>query len=59
MLHGAITRRYFVLGGAADRWPPPGERAGVLWDHINHSAVFLYGAVLAAAGCIALLILFL
>ena len=32
--------------------------AGLLWDHINHSAVFLYGAVFAAAGCIALLILF-
>jgi MFS family permease len=32
--------------------------AGVLWDHINHSAVFLYGAAFAAAGCIALLILF-
>jgi MFS family permease len=32
--------------------------AGLLWDHVNHSAVFLYGAVFAAAGCIALLILF-
>ena len=32
--------------------------AGLLWDHISHSAVFLYGAVFAAAGCIALLILF-
>ena len=32
--------------------------AGLLWDHINHSAVFLYGALFAAAGCIALLILF-
>jgi MFS family permease len=32
--------------------------AGLLWDHIDHSAVFLYGAVFAAAGCIALLILF-
>jgi MFS family permease len=32
--------------------------AGLLWDHINHSAVFLYGAAFAAAGCIALLTLF-
>jgi len=28
--------------------------AGLLWDHIGHSAVFLYGAAFAAAGCIAL-----
>jgi MFS family permease len=31
--------------------------AGLLWDQIGHSAVFLYGATFAAAGCIALLIL--
>jgi len=28
--------------------------AGLLWDHIGHSAVFLYGAAFAAVGCIAL-----
>ena len=28
--------------------------AGLLWDHVGHSAVFLYGAAFAAAGCIAL-----
>jgi MFS family permease len=28
--------------------------AGLLWDHIGHSAVFLYGATFSAAGCIAL-----
>jgi MFS family permease len=31
--------------------------AGLLWDHIGHSAVFLYGAAFAAAGCIALPVL--
>ena len=28
--------------------------AGLLWDHIGHSAVFLYGAAFAGVGCIAL-----
>jgi MFS family permease len=28
--------------------------AGLLWDHVGHSAVFFYGAAFAAAGCIAL-----
>ena len=28
--------------------------AGLLWDHIGHSAVFLYGAAFAAVGCTAL-----
>ena len=28
--------------------------AGLLWDHIGHSAVFLYGATFSAAGSIAL-----
>ncbi len=31
--------------------------AGVLWDRVGHSAVFLYGAVFAALGCIGLLVL--
>ncbi len=31
--------------------------AGLLWDHIGHGAVFLYGAVFAAVGSIALLVL--
>lgn len=30
---------------------------GLLWDHVGHAAVFLYGAVFAAIGGIALLIL--
>lgn len=31
--------------------------AGLLWDHIGHGAVFLYGAVFAAVGSVALLVL--
>jgi MFS family permease len=31
--------------------------AGLLWDHVGHTAVFVYGAVFAAIGSIALLIL--
>ena len=31
--------------------------AGLLWDDIGHWAVFLYGAVFAGAGCIALAVL--
>jgi MFS family permease len=31
--------------------------AGLLWDHIGHSAVFFYGAAFAAAGCIAFSVL--
>jgi MFS family permease len=31
--------------------------AGLLWDHIGHGAVFLYGAAFAGAGCIALAVL--
>src|SRR5262249_1946111 len=30
--------------------------AGLLWDHISHTAVFYYGAVFAAAGSLALLL---
>ena len=29
--------------------------AGILWDNINHEAVFIYGAVFSLIGCIALL----
>jgi MFS family permease len=29
--------------------------AGLLWDRVGHGAVFIYGAVFAAAGSIALL----
>ena len=48
-------------------WAPAGERgyygsfqqtsvvAGLLWDHVGHSAVFLYGAAFAVIGSIALL----
>jgi MFS family permease len=31
--------------------------AGLLWDHVGHTAVFLYGAVFAAVGSVALLAL--
>jgi MFS family permease len=31
--------------------------AGLLWDHVGHAAVFLYGAVFAVVGSTALLIL--
>lgn len=31
--------------------------AGLLWDHVGHAAVFLYGAVFAAVGAGALLVL--
>lgn len=31
--------------------------AGLLWDHVGHAAVFLYGAVFAVAGSIALFLL--
>jgi MFS family permease len=31
--------------------------AGLLWDHVSHTAVFVYGAVFAVMGSIALLIL--
>jgi len=31
--------------------------AGLLWDHVGHSAVFLYGAAFAVIGSIALLAL--
>jgi MFS family permease len=31
--------------------------AGQLWDHVGHAAVFLYGAVFAVVGSIALLVL--
>jgi MFS family permease len=31
--------------------------AGLLWDHVSHTAVFVYGAVFAVIGSIALLIL--
>jgi MFS family permease len=31
--------------------------AGLLWDHVGHAAVFLYGAAFAVIGSIALLIL--
>jgi MFS family permease len=31
--------------------------AGLLWDHVSHAAVFVYGAVFAVMGSIALLIL--
>jgi uncharacterized membrane protein YeaQ/YmgE (transglycosylase-associated protein family) len=31
--------------------------AGLLWDHVSHAAVFLYGAVFAVVGSIALLAL--
>lgn len=31
--------------------------AGLLWDHVGHAAVFLYGAVFAVVGSIALLAL--
>lgn len=31
--------------------------AGLLWDHVGHAAVFLYGAAFAAAGIVALLLL--
>jgi MFS family permease len=31
--------------------------AGLLWDHVSHAAVFVYGAVFAVIGSIALLIL--
>lgn len=33
--------------------------AGQLWDHVGHAAVFLYGAVFAVVGSIALLVLLL
>ena len=31
--------------------------AGLLWDHVGHSTVFLYGAAFAVIGSIALLAL--
>jgi hypothetical protein len=31
--------------------------AGLLWDHVSHPAVFLYGAAFAIAGSIALMAL--
>jgi MFS family permease len=31
--------------------------AGLLWDHVGHAAVFIYGAIFAVIGSIALLIL--
>jgi MFS family permease len=31
--------------------------AGLLWDHVSHAAVFVYGAVFAAIGSVALLML--
>jgi len=31
--------------------------AGLLWDRIGHAAVFYYGALFAAAGIVALLVL--
>lgn len=31
--------------------------AGLLWDHVGHAAVFLYGAAFAAIGSLALLVL--
>lgn len=31
--------------------------AGLLWDHVSHAAVFLYGAVFAVIGSLALLLL--
>nr|WP_062365075.1 hypothetical protein [Variovorax paradoxus] len=31
--------------------------AGLLWDHVGHAAVFLYGAVFAVVGAGALLVL--
>ena len=31
--------------------------AGLLWDHVSHAAVFLYGAAFAIAGSIALMAL--
>jgi hypothetical protein len=31
--------------------------AGLLWDHVGHAAVFVYGAVAAAIGFGALLVL--
>jgi MFS family permease len=31
--------------------------AGLLWDHVGHAAVFLYGAVFAVVGSAALLVL--
>jgi MFS family permease len=31
--------------------------AGLLWDHVSHAAVFVYGAVFAVIGSVALLIL--
>jgi MFS family permease len=31
--------------------------AGLLWDHVSHAAVFVYGAVFAIAGSVALLTL--
>ena len=31
--------------------------AGLLWDHVSHAAVFLYGAAFAIAGGIALMAL--
>lgn len=31
--------------------------AGLLWDHVGHAAVFLYGAAFAAAGALALVLL--
>lgn len=31
--------------------------AGVLWDHVGHAAVFLYGAAFALAGTVALVAL--
>src|SRR5262249_41646090 len=31
--------------------------AGLLWDHVSHEAVFLYGAVFAVVGSLALLMM--
>jgi MFS family permease len=31
--------------------------AGVLWDRVGHTAVFYYGAIFAAVGCVALVLL--
>ena len=31
--------------------------AGILWDHLGHTSVFVYGAVFAALGSVGLILL--
>jgi hypothetical protein len=41
----ALSRRHFVASVVA----------GLLWEHVSHTAVFYYGAIFAVAGSVGLL----